>query len=173
MGVVAVVFILMVAWLNAAGSDDDSGGPAHTAADAAGAPVQEPAEMAGLNEEVRDGKFAFRVTRVHTSQFAGDTTNQFMTQVAQGEFVQVTIEVANIGDQPQTFFAANQKLVIAGAEYSAHTMGAVYQDSSTVEINPGNAVRVVLPFDVPRGSTPNVIELHDSAFSGGVPVSLN
>jgi hypothetical protein len=40
-------------------------------------------------------------------------------------------------------------------------------------INPGLAIaKTVVSFDVPVGAAPEAIELHDSAFSGGVKVSL-
>lgn len=41
------------------------------------------------------------------------------------------------------------------------------------EINPGNTVKGVLVFDMPKGTTPASIELHDSMLSGGVTVSLS
>lgn len=41
------------------------------------------------------------------------------------------------------------------------------------DINPGNQVNVKVAFDVPNGTQPSEIELHDSAFSGGVTVRLS
>jgi hypothetical protein len=42
-----------------------------------------------------------------------------------------------------------------------------------VDINPGNNIQAVVSFDVPANNTDNgVFALHDSAFSGGVKVSL-
>jgi len=40
--------------------------------------------------------------------------------------------------------------------------------------NPGNTVRAVILFDLPKGdrAVKAELELHDSAFSGGVTVSL-
>jgi hypothetical protein len=80
--------------------------------------------------------------------------------------------VTNIGDQPQTFFAGNQKLWIGTSEYSADTMAAVWNSAANVEINPGNSVDFVVSFDVPDNPQLRLsrIELHDSAFSGGVQV---
>lgn len=129
-------------------------------------------EVAKMNQEVRDGKFAFVVTRVNTSDMAGDPSNPYMQEKPQGMFVNVFMTVINIGDRPQTFFADNQKLMAGGREYSANTMAAVWTGASNVEINPGNSIEAVVSFDVPLGITLSAIELHDSAFSGGVPVEI-
>ena len=137
------------------------------------APTIPKAPPAGLNQEVRDGKFAFVVTSIDSSTVAGDPSNQFMREEAQGVFVNVHMTVTNIGDRPQTFFADNQKLIIEGREYSAHTMAAVWTGASNVEVNPGNSIAAVVSFDVPNppeGPKINAVELHDSAFSGGVTV---
>jgi len=126
----------------------------------------EPTVLAGVGEEVRDGKFAFVVTGVERSKVAGDLSNQFMREDAQGEFVSVRMTVTNIGDEAQTFFATNQKLMAAGREYDADGVVAMWTDSTGVEINPGNSIQAVAAFDVPVGAVPELISLHDSAFSG-------
>lgn len=64
--------------------------------------------MPGIGEEVRDGKFAFVVTSVDRSRIAGDPTNEFMQELAQGEWLNVHVAVRNIGDEAPTFFATNQ-----------------------------------------------------------------
>jgi hypothetical protein len=40
------------------------------------------------------------------------------------------------------------------------------------EINPGNVLKGIVVFDIPRNAEPTSLELHDSMFSGGVTVSL-
>jgi hypothetical protein len=45
-------------------------------------------------------------------------------------------------------------------------------DAWLEEINPGNSVDGVIPFDVPEGVSPVSIELHDSMFSSGVTVDV-
>jgi hypothetical protein len=50
-------------------------------------------------------------------------------------------------------------------------MAAVWTGAANVEINPGNSINAVVSFDVPNGTTSvGSVELHDSAFSGGVKV---
>ncbi|WP_233213589.1 DUF4352 domain-containing protein [Mycobacterium hubeiense] len=124
---------------------------------------------------MRDGKFEFRVLDVARAATVSDPTgNPYMTVSAQGEFIVVTLSVTNIGDQPQSYFGQNQKLIDAsGREYGANTQADMYMnDTGTGEINPGNSIQVRVAFDVPPGTTPAALELHDSMFSGGVSVRL-
>lgn len=44
-------------------------------------------------------------------------------------------------------------------------------NNTTAQINPGLAIDTALAFDVPVGTVPDGIQLHDSAFSGGVTVN--
>ena len=81
---------------------------------AAPAPTEEPTP--GIGQEVRDGKFAFTVTSVDRSQVAGDPSNPFLQTHAKAEFVNVHLTVANIGNEPQTYFASNRKLLVGGQE---------------------------------------------------------
>lgn len=45
-------------------------------------------------------------------------------------------------------------------------------DTLLNDINPGNQVTGVVVFDIPKNVKLTRLELHDSPFSGGVPVSL-
>ncbi|HSS24918.1 MAG TPA: DUF4352 domain-containing protein [Mycobacterium sp.] len=135
------------------------------------------ATIAPAGSAVRDGKFEFRVLRVERAKTVNDPTgNPYMTTTAQGEFVVITMSVANIGDQPQNYFGDNQKVIDAtGREYGAKTEANMWMNTSTSPlgaINPGNSIRVKAAFDVPPGTQPTVLELHDSMFSGGVSVRL-
>ena len=88
----------------------------------------------------------------------------------------VRVDVTNIGDEPQYFFGDNQSVFDANdRKFAADTTAAIYlEDSSSFieEINPGNTVKGTLVFDLPKDVDPTRIELHDSAFSGGVVVDL-
>jgi len=127
----------------------------------------------GIGQEVRDGKFAFVATSVDQSKTVGDPSNQFETVTAQGEFLNVHLTVRNIGDQSQSFFAANQKLQIGEDEFSADDAAAMWTQSANVSINPGNSIQAVVSFDVPP-NTPEggLLTVHDSLFSGGAQISL-
>ncbi len=131
--------------------------------------------MAGIGEEVRDGKFAFAVTSIETGYSRlGD--NPYLARNAQGQYVLVRILVGNVSDRPQTFFSSNQKLIDAqGRTFNNDSMAELNlenNDGWVSEINPGNAIEATVVFDIPADARPAAIELHDSAFSGGVRVRL-
>lgn len=128
---------------------------------------------APAGSEVRDGKFAFVVTQVDPPvSTVGD--NQFSQQTAQGEYILVHVDITNIGDQAQSYFGDNQKLIDeAGKEYSNDSMAEIAINSDlSAQINPGNTKSVVIAFDVPTGTQPAAIVFHDSVFSNGARVAL-
>jgi hypothetical protein len=127
-----------------------------------------------LKKTVRDGKFAFTVTKVKCGRTLVGTRD--FGSKAQGEFCEVSISVQNVGDEAQSLFGDNQYLYDArNRKFSADTEAAIYLDESNTlyeEINPGNTLKGVLLFDVPKGTEPSKVELHDSVFSAGVNVLL-
>jgi Domain of unknown function (DUF4352)/Protein of unknown function (DUF2510) len=179
-GGLVILVILLGAIGSSVGNDKPRQSPASTPRPAASATAPAvvtpaaptPTVLPRIGEEVRDGKFAFVVTSVDSSKVGGDTTNSFMQETAQGMYVNVHLRVTNIGDRPQTFFAANQKLRAQDQVFAADTMVAVWNGSATVEVNPGNTIDTVVSFDCPPGLLVSGVEVHDSMFSGGVVVSL-
>lgn len=137
-------------------------------------PAPTPKPVARIGQPVRDGKFEFVITGVNTAKTVGDPSNEFMQATAQGVFVVVSMTVANIGNQAQSFFAANQKLKdAAGRQFSPDSTADMWINKQIqTDINPGNQVQAQVAFDVPVGTQPSQIELHDSIFSGGVTVNL-
>lgn len=118
----------------------------------------------------RDGKFEFGVIGVETRQGSlGGLSDPPM-----GEWVIVTVTVSNIGDEQRTFYANNQKLIDSqGREFESEFWAAeALNDQISVDLNPGFTITFQVPFDVPPGTVPTSIELHDSAFSGGVTMTL-
>lgn len=137
---------------------------------------EEPVEEAiGIGDSVRDGKFEFTVTGVESG--VPSVGDDYLSQEAQGQYVLVAMTVENIGDEAQYFFGDNQDLTdTEGRTHSADGTASIYLDSADslmTEINPGNTVDGVVVFDIPTDATPAEIELHDSAFSGGVTVALS
>ena len=121
--------------------------------------------QAGLGQEVLDGKFAFIVTQVDTSRTFGQTR-------AQGVYVVVSMAVRNVGTEAQFFVMSAQKLKDnAGREYSAGLMEPPFVQEVN-NINPGLQVSVRLAFDVPPGTKPTQILLHESVSSQGASVNL-
>lgn len=150
---------------------DPAGSTPAEPADAA--PAAEP-EAPGIGAPVRDGKFEFTVTGVEAG--VAEIGDEYFGEQAQGQFVLVHLTVSNIGDEAQTLFGDNQTLVDdQGRQHSANTMASIYLDDNDTfvnEINPGNTVEGTIVFDIPADAVPVSIELHDSAFSGGVSVNL-
>jgi hypothetical protein len=178
--VFAVIAVLIVlgkigSHSNNSSSTTASSSAATSAAVAAAPPATTnvPPPLAGIGQEVRDGKFAFVATSVDQSKTAGDLSNEFETVTAQGEFVNVHLNVSNVGDRAQSFFASNQKLEVGGKQFSANDSAALWTQSADVEINPGNSIQAVASFDVPPGTVNGgVLTVHDSVFSFGAKISL-
>jgi hypothetical protein len=161
-----------------AGSHSNNGSSTSTTTSAiAAAPTATntaPPPMAGIGQEVRDGNLAFVATSVDQSKTAGEPSNRVETVIAQGEFVNVHLNVSNVGDQAESFFASHQKLQIGDKQFSANDTAAMWIGSMTVKIKPGNSIQAVVSFDVAPGtSNDGLLTVHDSIFSGGAKISLH
>lgn len=149
----------------------------NTAAHTSSAP--QPATP-GLNQEARDGKFAFTVT----SFICGETEitqadNSYENAQAQGQFCLMNVNVKNIGSVAQTFDASSQYVYDAGSkQYSSSSDGTIAANPSNSDfaiyetVNPGVNVSGTIAFDLPKGVTPTYAKLHDSGASNGVRVNL-
>ena len=148
--------------------------PAEPEPTEAPAPEPEPEAGPGIGDEAVDGDFTFVVSSVEDGPpIIGDA--DFGAE-PQGKFVLVTMTVTNNGDAPGSFFGDNQYLVdTEGRRASADTEAGIYLDEAQSfyeEINPGNSLTGVVVFDIAADAVPASLELHDSAFSGGVTVTL-
>jgi hypothetical protein len=178
--VVGIIIVLFA--IGKCGSSDDkkpsSSSTSSRTSSPFAAPVATPSTRstptaAPAGSAVRDGKFEFKVLGVKRAAQAGDLSNQFEIIDAQGEFIIVTMSVTNIGDEARSFSATDQKLTdSAGREFSANSGAAMWMNKGTGEINPGNQIQVTAAFDVPPGTVPAELEVHDSMFSGGAKVRL-
>jgi hypothetical protein len=178
-GLLAIVLLGVV--IGAMGGSDegspDTAGPA-AKAPAAGAPAggqaQDAPAKAALGTAVRDGNFEFTVTKVQPG--LASVGSDVLGEKAQGQFVLVHVTVANIGTEPQLLMDSAQVVLDAqGRKFSPDSAAALYiadNDVLFTEVNPGNTVKGILVFDMPKDAAPASIELHDSAFSGGVSVAL-
>jgi hypothetical protein len=155
-------------------ADDPKPADAAGAADAAERPDASGAGLPRIGTAVRDGKFEFTVTKVDRGikQVGGD----LLGEKAQGRFALVHVTVKNIGDESQLLDDTSQVVRDAtGREFDADSVAAMSIEGNDVflnEINPGNTVKGVLVYDMPKDAEPASIELHDSMYSGGVMVSL-
>lgn len=167
-----------VAAESSAGATEASTPKAAAATSAAPAPkpAAKPAPpKSQLGKAVRDGKFAFTVRGVKCG-VATVGNNPYLQEKAQGQFCAVQLTVENVGDEPQSMFADNQYAFDGkGRKFSANSKASLVDESSQVlweEINPGNAVKGNVYFDIPKGAKLESLQLHDSMFSGGVKVRL-
>ncbi|WP_430331426.1 DUF4352 domain-containing protein [Rhodococcus sp. ACT016] len=158
----------------------DAAAPAAPGAVAPAAPAAAPAPapkkaLPGLNTPVRDGKFEFVVTDVESGlSTVGD--NPFLTKKAQGQFVIVTMTVANTSDKPKSLSPSDQEMYDAqGRKFTSDTSAGIALDSDVSvwdQINPGNQVTMKVVYDMPADAVPAEMKLHDSMFSGGSRVAL-
>lgn len=129
-----------------------------------------------LGEPARDGKFEFVVTKVKCG--VNSIGTGFLKEEAQGEFCLVSMTVKNIGNESQTLEAFNQFAYDAeDKKYEYDPEAGIYVDSENNEsilagINPGNKVKSIIVFDIPKGVKLIKLELHDSTFSQGVIVEI-
>ncbi|NUS73197.1 MAG: DUF4352 domain-containing protein [Corynebacteriales bacterium] len=135
----------------------------------------EDAAPAGLGAPVRDGKFEFTVNEVNCG--VSQVGTEYLNATAQGQYCLVNITTKNIGDVPQTFFDSNQYgYGPNGEKFSTDSTASIYSNADTTlwmnEINPGNSLTGVIVFDIPKDGSIKTLELHDSAFSGGVSVQV-
>ncbi|KQU03883.1 hypothetical protein ASG56_10600 [Rhodococcus sp. Leaf7] len=170
----AIVVIAVGVNLASGGQDSSTSGTtssSQAATEGSSAPAEESAP--GIGAAARDGKFEFTVQNVERG--VASVGDQYTSQTPQGEYVLVTLNVANIGNEQQLFDTSSQKLLDGqGREYSTDTLATVTNDPNLgfSQINPGNSLVATLVYDVPAGTAPSEIELHDSLFSGGVTVSV-
>ncbi len=168
------VIAAIVAITAVSGGSGDKPSDAARAAGAATTGASEAPADARIGTPVRDGKFEFVVNGVEAG-VPSVGVNEYLTEKAQGQFVLVRMTVRNIGDREQSFTTSAQKLVDAqDRQYSVDDMATLTLDQGVAfeQINPGNSVETTIVFDVPPGTVPAVLEVHDSVFSGGESVLL-
>lgn len=115
----------------------------------------------------RDGKFEFTVVEVSRQVSSSDV--ELLQKQAKGEYVNVLVNVKNVGDKAQSFSTDDQKLYVGDTEYSSESG---FDVTSYEPINPGLDADFNVLFDVPVGSVPTSLKLHDSMFSNGVVLAL-
>ncbi|MFH5212269.1 DUF4352 domain-containing protein [Antrihabitans sp. NCIMB 15449] len=165
LGVLGALLLLIIVIAFASGGGTKSGDD--------GGPGAEPKPKPGIGVPVRDGKFEFIVQSFEAG--VPSVGASYVTEEAQGQFVLVKLTVRNVGDREQSFTMSAQKLLDgAGRQYSVDDMATITLDQGTAfeQVNPGNSVDATIVFDVPAGTIPSQIELHDSLFSGGTTVAL-
>lgn len=133
-----------------------------------------------LNQPANDGKFSFTITSFNCGETqVTQPDDSYQTSQAQGQFCSMGLTIKNIGTVAQDFDSGSQYIYDnSGKQYSYSSDGTITANPSASQfpvletVNPGNSVSGTVVFDIPKGVTPVTANLHDSAASGGVKVSL-
>jgi hypothetical protein len=190
-GIVAAVAVLLV--VGAAGvymtlkadvgdasvtrTHSDASGQTSTAASEPATEVGQEAptlesQASSVGQPVRDGNFEFVVTGVERAALIADPEFPDLQKTAAGEFLLVNMTVTNVGTEPQTFFASFNTLSDGTTEFASDDEAWIYLGNTLADLNPGDSIDTAVVFDVPVGTDPESIELHDGPFSEGVVVGL-
>ncbi|MEV0360365.1 protein kinase [Nocardia sp. NPDC050697] len=120
----------------------------------------------------RDGKFEFLVTKVESG------VARIGLEAASGAYTVVRMDIRNISDEPKWYTPFGQKLIDStGQAHDQDTTATAWHSTQqglgySFELAPAASGSTVLVFDLPSGTAPAYLELHDFAFSGGVTVGL-
>jgi hypothetical protein len=123
-----------------------------------------------MGTPVRDGGLEFIVYGV---RLGPSMSSDQASYTAHGRYVVVGLSVTNVGDQPETYMAIDQKLIVDGKQYDyAAEPTILLHTNATAQISPGIGITVLIAYDVPAGTRPGSIELHGAAGTSGVVVDL-
>jgi archaellum component FlaG (FlaF/FlaG flagellin family) len=179
-GIFVALIVLMGACAAAIGGDDTAAPPPAGGASTGSEPdteaSQPPAEKTyQIGDKATDDDYQFTVTKIKCGvSRVGDSISN---EKAQGQFCLVSMRVKNVGNDPISYSSENQALVdTKGKNYSPDDEAWIYVDDSDVwgEINPGNTLKTVVPFDVPKKTKPDHLLLKAGVWgaSDGVIVKL-
>lgn len=153
---VVVVIIIIIAAV-AAGGGSKGAAPSPASSGSGAAPSAATVKGPGIGSKVRDGKFQFVVTRVSHRSSVGDTSLG-LGKNAQGRFAVLHVKVTNISGVPQTLDDSSQYIYDSpGRKYDADTAADLDANGANGggvflnDFNPGNTVRGVILFDLPKG----------------------
>lgn len=126
----------------------------------------------GIGMPARDGNFEFVVTGIERGLVVSDPEFPDLQKVAAGEYIFVNMTVTNVGTEPQTFFSSFNTLSDGTTEFTSDDEAWIYLGNTLADLNPGDSIDTAVVFDVPVGTDPQSISLHDGPFSDGVVVGL-
>jgi hypothetical protein len=179
-GIFVALIVLLASCVALIGGGETAAPPPSSEGSPSSEPQREdskpPAEKTyKTGEKATDDDYQFTVTKIKCGvSRVGDSYNN---EKAQGQFCLVNMRIKNVGDDPISFSSENQTLVdTKGKNYSPDDKAWIYLDDSDVwgEINPGNTLKTVVPFDVPRNADADHLLLKAGVWgaSDGVIVKL-
>ena len=144
--------------------------PMSSAPTATSSATATPASIAPPGSVVRDEMLQFQITDVSSAKTIGD--NPYLQSTANGIYVIFTLDVTNIGDEPQYVFPSEQKLIdTSNRQYPLATDVDFTLNGTVGQIGPGNTATVKMAFDVPQSLEMKALELHGDMLTGGVKVA--
>lgn len=150
----------------------DLGSPTTSSSGVATAAPTSPGPSPTAPGEAVDANLAFTVTAVNTAATVTSATNELLSKDAGGQFIIVSLEVRNVGDETSYYLSNQQKLQSGSDSYEADAAASSYLGSLYEELSPGDEVDTVLVFDVPPGTVPDAIEVHGDAVAAGTDIPL-
>ena len=136
-------------------------------------PTETPTQTAPLAQnQVVDAGLQFTVDSVEVVSNVTSPSNEYLTADAQGQFVVVHLSISNIAPETGYYMAAEQRITADGTAYepdqpTSYFLGNIYE-----ELAPGASMQTAVVFDIPAGSTPQLLELHGDALSPGSQLAL-
>jgi len=123
---------------------------------------------------IRDGSFRFAVTGVRCG--ADELGAWPARKQAKGQFCLVDLRVVNVGKHTGFLFVGSQRLEDAdGVAHTADQWAWVYYEPSrpfTSTVDSGATVTGTLVYDVPAGTRPVRLIVHDTPLSDGATITL-
>lgn len=179
---IAIVAIIVIAALGSAlgggSSDDEADSTAEVSSTEEATEAESEAEAPAEDEPAGDAKVGdvvtvgdFEITIVSIEDRGTEVGNEYLTSQAQGKFVGVNIKVTNVGNEAETFFSDNVKLVDDQERSFDYSSEATLYDSDDndvwlSEINPGNTLEGQIIFDLNADATATAVLVSDSLFGG-------
>src|SRR5664280_2532615 len=174
LGLIAIIVIIVIAANSGSKSNNTNNSTATTAGGSTATAVP---GTPGLNQVALDGSFAFTVTSVSCNQTTLGTAPITTEAPAGSQWCVASMSVKNVKTSAQEYFVSNQKATDAnGNQLSADSAALIYipgSDSALSTVNPGVTIQATVPFRLATGDTIKSLQLHDSAFSGGVTVKVS
>jgi archaellum component FlaG (FlaF/FlaG flagellin family) len=177
---IVLVLVVLIAGCTALLTDGETAAPPttgeeSTAVEPSSNDGEPPAEKTyKIGEKATDDSYEFTVTKIKCG--VSKVGDSYSAEKAQGQFCLVSLRVKNVGNDPINFSDENQALVdTKGKNYSPDDEAWIYLDSDPyAEINPGNTLKTIVPFDLPKYAKPDHLLLKAGFWgaSEGVVVKL-
>lgn len=143
-------------------------------------PPQPAPQVAQKGQSVRDGQFSFKVEKVRAGvrRIRGELTGETHTAGAVRQYVVVTLTVTNHGTRPEYVSSDEQLLLAGGKTYSADNAPTIALDGGDEiglpeEINPDDLEKITVVYKLTAGAKPAAVEVHETAESAGLLVSVS